>query len=49
MASAEKSAVIAEMTENFRKSTATVMTEYRGLTVTQLKELRRALGPTTTY
>lgn len=49
MASAEKSAVIAEMTENFRKSTATVMTEYRGLSVTQLKELRRALGPTTTY
>ena len=49
MASAEKSAVIAEMTENFRKSTATVMTEYRGLTVTQLKELRRTLGPTTTY
>ena len=49
MASAEKSAVIAEMTENFRKSTATVMTEYSGLTVTQLKELRRALGPTTTY
>jgi large subunit ribosomal protein L10 len=49
MVSAEKSAVIAEMTENFRKSTATVMTEYRGLTVTQLKELRRALGPTTTY
>ena len=49
MASAEKSAVIAEITENFRKSTATVMTEYRGLTVTQLKELRRALGPTTTY
>ena len=49
MASAEKSAVIAEMTENFRKSSATVLTEYRGLTVTQLKELRRALGPTTTY
>jgi len=49
MATAQKSAVIAEMTENFRKSTATVMTEYRGLTVTQLKELRRALGPTTTY
>ena len=49
MASAEKSSVIAEMTENFRKSSATVMTEYRGLTVTQLKELRRALGPKTTY
>jgi large subunit ribosomal protein L10 len=49
MATAEKSAVIAEMTENFRKSSATVLTEYRGLTVTQLKELRRALGPTTTY
>lgn len=49
MATAEKSAVIAEMTENFRKSSATVMTEYRGLSVTQLKELRRALGPTTTY
>jgi len=49
MASADKSSVIAEMTENFRKSSATVMTEYRGLTVTQLKELRRALGPKTTY
>src|SRR5690606_37542412 len=30
-------------------STATVLTEYRGLTVSQLKELRRALGPQATY
>jgi large subunit ribosomal protein L10 len=37
------------MTEQFRSSTATVLTEYRGLTVSQLKALRRALGTTTTY
>jgi large subunit ribosomal protein L10 len=37
------------MTEQFRSSTATVLTEYRGLTVAQLKTLRRALGETTIY
>jgi large subunit ribosomal protein L10 len=45
----DKAAAVAEMTEQFRSSTATVLTEYRGLTVAQLKALRRALGATTTY
>jgi large subunit ribosomal protein L10 len=45
----DKAAAVAEMTEKFRTSTGTVLTEYRGLTVTQLKTLRRALGATTTY
>lgn len=45
----DKAAAVAEMTEQFRSSTATVLTEYRGLTVSQLKALRRALGTTTTY
>ena len=45
----DKAEAVAEMTEQFRSSTATVLTEYRGLTVSQLKALRRALGTTTTY
>ncbi len=45
----DKAAAVAEMTESFRSSAATVLTEYRGLTVAQLKALRRALGGTTTY
>src|SRR5215469_14940621 len=45
----DKAEAVAEMTEQFRSSTATVLTEYRGLTVSQLKALRRALGATTTY
>ena len=45
----DKAAAVAEMTEHFRSSTATVLTEYRGLTVAQLKALRRALGETTNY
>jgi large subunit ribosomal protein L10 len=45
----DKAAAVAEMTEKFRTSTGTVLTEYRGLTVTQLKTLRRSLGATTTY
>ena len=49
MSRAEKSAALAEVTEKFRNAAATVLTEYRGLTVSQLKELRRALGPKTTY
>ncbi len=46
---AEKTAAVAELTDRFRSSTATVLTEYRGLTVAQLTELRRALGSGTTY
>jgi large subunit ribosomal protein L10 len=45
----DKASSVAELTENFRSSTATVLTEYRGLTVAQLKSLRRALGSQTTY
>jgi large subunit ribosomal protein L10 len=45
----DKAAAVAELTDHFRSSTATVLTEYRGLTVGQLKALRRALGPQATY
>ncbi|MBI1376991.1 MAG: 50S ribosomal protein L10 [Frankiales bacterium] len=49
MARADKAADVAEIAEHFRSSTATVLTEYRGLTVAQLKTLRRSLGETTSY
>jgi len=49
MARPDKAAAVAEITEHFRGSNAAVLTEYRGLTVAQLKELRRALGATTQY
>lgn len=49
MANPEKVDAVAEITELFRDSDAAVITEYRGLSVSQLKELRRALGPETTY
>ncbi|GAA0717786.1 50S ribosomal protein L10 [Dactylosporangium roseum] len=45
----DKATAVAELTEAFRGSTATVLTEYRGLTVAQLKTLRRSLGRETTY
>lgn len=46
---ADKASAVAELTENFRGSAATVLTEYRGLTVKQLTELRRSLGKETKY
>lgn len=49
MARADKAAAVAEITEEFRASNAAVLTEYRGLTVGQLKQLRRSLGQDTTY
>ena len=49
MANAEKTAAVAEITEAFRDSSAAVLTEYRGLTVAQLKELRRNLAGNATY
>jgi large subunit ribosomal protein L10 len=49
MARPDKAAAVAELTEVFRTSNAAVLTEYRGLTVAQLKELRRSLGTTTYY
>ncbi|MFC5370564.1 50S ribosomal protein L10 [Arcanobacterium bovis] len=49
MARTDKSAAIAELTEDFRNSSAVLVTEYRGLTVAQLKTLRRALGADAEY
>ncbi|NDA80306.1 MAG: 50S ribosomal protein L10 [Actinobacteria bacterium] len=49
MAKTDKSAVIAELTEDFRGAGATIVTEYRGLSVTSMKALRRSLGGTTKY
>jgi large subunit ribosomal protein L10 len=49
MARPDKAAAVAELTEEFRSSNAAVLTEYRGLTVAQLKELRRSLGADTAY
>jgi large subunit ribosomal protein L10 len=49
MARPDKAAAVAEITEHFRDSNAAVLTEYRGLTVAQLKQLRRALGADTQY
>jgi large subunit ribosomal protein L10 len=45
----EKADAIAELTEQFSRSSAAVITEYRGLSVKQLTTLRRALGSNTTY
>ena len=45
----DKATAVAELTEQFRSSTATVLTEYRGLTVAQLKSLRRRWAPTPRY
>ncbi|MGV9613751.1 50S ribosomal protein L10 [Nocardia xishanensis] len=49
MAKAEKVTAVEEIAEQFRNSTATVVTEYRGLSVGKLTELRRALGAEATY
>ena len=49
MAKTDKSAVIAELTEDFRGAGATIVTEYRGLSVTSMKALRRSLGGTNKY
>ena len=44
MANAEKVAAVAELTHAFQTSSGVVLTEYRGLTVAQIGELRQALG-----
>jgi large subunit ribosomal protein L10 len=49
MARAEKQAAVAEMTERFQQSTGAVLTEYRGLSVAQLGELRRSLDGHATF
>ncbi|MCU1612925.1 MAG: rplJ [Frankiales bacterium] len=44
-----KAAVIDEITQRFQQSSAAVLTEYRGLTVAQLTQLRRSLGEGSSY
>ena len=46
---ADKATAVADLTDQFRNSSATVLTEYRGLTVAQITELRRSLGEQTRY
>jgi large subunit ribosomal protein L10 len=46
---ANKEAAVAELTESFRSSNAVLLTEYRGLTVAQLKELRNSIREHATY
>ncbi|MFB9905286.1 50S ribosomal protein L10 [Allokutzneria oryzae] len=49
MAKPGKVEAVAEITDKFRGSSAAVVTEYRGLSMSQLTELRRALGDGVTY
>ncbi|MCG2621551.1 50S ribosomal protein L10 [Arthrobacter sp. I2-34] len=49
MATPNKVAAVAEITNDFKESNAAVLTEYRGLTVAQLKELRVSLGLDTKF
>ena len=49
MARPDKESAVAELTEDFRTASATVLTEYRGLSVTSMKQLRRSLGADTKY
>jgi len=46
---ANKEASVAELTDLFRNSNAVLLTEYRGLTVAQLKSLRQNLSANATY
>lgn len=46
---ANKEAAVAELTEKFQSSTAVLLTEYRGLTVGQLKELRKSISADATF
>jgi large subunit ribosomal protein L10 len=49
MARPDKAAAVAEIAERFRDSNAAVLTEYRGLTVAQLTELRTNIKGHATY
>jgi len=46
---ANKEASVAELTDKFRNSTAVLLTEYRGLTVAQLKSLRKNISADASY
>lgn len=45
----EKAEVIAQLTDQFRNADAVYLTEYRGLSVPQISDLREKLGTDTTY
>jgi len=49
MARPDKTAAVAELTEDFKSADAIALTEYRGLTVGEMKTLRRSLGMQTKY
>src|SRR5512139_2217229 len=49
MAKADKATAVADIAEQFKEASATLVTEYRGLTVANLKDLRRSLGDSATY
>ena len=49
MAKSTKVASVAEIADQFRSSSAAVVTEYRGLTMSQLTTLRKSLGSDTAY
>jgi len=49
MARPDKTADVAELVESFQESAGAVLTEYRGLTVKQLQDLRRSLGENANY
>jgi large subunit ribosomal protein L10 len=49
MARPDKAAAVAELAEHFRESSGAVLTDYRGLTVKQLQDLRRSLGGSASY
>ena len=46
---AQKDASVAELTKNFESSTAVLLTEYRGLTVGELRELRNSIRQDAEY
>jgi large subunit ribosomal protein L10 len=49
MAKPDKVTAVAEIADRFRTSSAAVITEYSGLTVSQISTLRRSLGTGATY
>jgi large subunit ribosomal protein L10 len=49
MAQADKATAVADIAEQFKSSAATVITDYRGLSVANLAELRRSLSGSATY
>lgn len=49
MANTEKAAAVAELEKQFESSNGALLTEYRGLSVKQLQELRRTLGDNASY